>query len=194
MQITSATDYESAAAELARVKGHWNAVEQDRVDLKAPLLEGGRRVDGFFAPALSFLAKAEAIIKAKLSAWDDLQETLRKKEQEKADAEATKQRARLEQRADKAAASGKAEKAELLHQEATMIVPTVIAADTRKVSGLTQRQAWDFDIVNPKAVPREYCTPDVAMIRRQVNATGGDTKIPGVRVTPKRVYGSKSAA
>src|SRR6185369_4058554 len=58
MQITSAADYERAATELARVKGQWEAIEQERVDLKAPLLEGGRRVDKFFAPALSFLSKA----------------------------------------------------------------------------------------------------------------------------------------
>jgi hypothetical protein len=194
MTILSAADYEAAAAELARVKGQWDKTEADRKELKAPSLTAAAGVDKFFAPALAFLVSAEKIIKSKLDEWDTAQDALRLETQAKVDAAAAKQRVQLEQRADRAIASGKTEKAELLQQQASMVVAPVIAANTPKVAGLVKRQVWKFEITNPQAVPRTYCEPDVAKIRKQVNATGGDTNIPGVRVFPERNYGSKSAA
>jgi hypothetical protein len=52
-----------------------------------------------------------------------------------------------------------------------------------KGSGLaTVRRHWAFEIVDPEAVPRLYCSPDERKIRETVEALKEAAEIPGVRV------------
>lgn len=115
--ITDASTYTMAAADLAGVKAYFKEVDGDREKLKAPSLEGCRRVDAFFKAPLDFLRDAEKIIKGKLQAWDDEQERLRKAEQARLDEIARQERLRKEAEAREAERVAR-EKAETARREA----------------------------------------------------------------------------
>lgn len=115
--ITDASSYTMAAADLSAIKGQFKAVDGQREELKAPSLEGCRRVDAFFKAPLDFLRDAEKIIKGKLQAWDDEQERLRKAEQARLDEIARQERLRKEAEAREAQRLA-AEKAEAARREA----------------------------------------------------------------------------
>lgn len=58
----------------------------------------------------------------------------------------------------------------------TIVVPEVVAEPTEHcqktplVRGVTSRTVWTFDIVDPDAVPRAYCSPDEKAIRAYMDA------------------------
>lgn len=92
LTITSAADYTVAATALATIKGRWKAVDAEREDLKAPSLEGCRRVDNFFRTPLTALKEAEGVVKGKLDAYDKEQKRLAAIEQARLDEIARKER------------------------------------------------------------------------------------------------------
>lgn len=55
-----------------------------------------------------------------------------------------------------------------------------------KADGLALRTTWEFEITDEAALPREYLKPDLMKIGQVVRAIKDQTKIPGVRVFPKR--------
>lgn len=97
--ITTAEDYEKAAAAAGRASARWDEVDKKRQELKAPSLEACRRTDAFFAPALTALKSAKDILRGKLSAWDRRQEEIRQEQQRKADEIARVERERLQREA-----------------------------------------------------------------------------------------------
>lgn len=102
MVITSADDYRVAATDLQSIKGQFKAVDAQREELKAPSLEGCRRVDAFFRAPLEFLKSAEEILKKKLQKWDDEQKELARKEQQRLDEIARQERLKREAEAREA--------------------------------------------------------------------------------------------
>ena len=92
LTITSAEMYTVAANALAMIKGRWKAVDTEREELKAPSLEGCRRVDNFFRTPLTALKEAENVIKLKLDDWDKEQRRLAAAEQARLDEIARKER------------------------------------------------------------------------------------------------------
>jgi len=51
-----------------------------------------------------------------------------------------------------------------------------------KIEGITARSDWSFEIVDEKAIPREFLCPDEAKIRKHVKRYQSESNIPGVRV------------
>lgn len=113
------------------------------------------------------------------------QKRLQAEEEERRLAEATK----AEQRGD-------AEAAERIIAEPVVIAmpppravftpPPMTAAPPPKVEGISARMEWDFEITNPEIVPREYHVIDEKKIRGVVRSLKESTRIPGVRVFPRR--------
>lgn len=66
--------------------------------------------------------------------------------------------------------------------------PSVLVAAPPKVEGIASRTEWDFEVTNPAIVPDEYkaIVIDEKRIRGVVRALKGATRIPGVRVFPRR--------
>lgn len=98
-------------------------------------------------------------------------EELRKKQQKELMAEAKRQEK-----------SGQAETAEVLREQAKELpLPAVMAAPAvPKQAGSVERGRWQVTIINPDLVPREYCQPSETLCRKQYEATGARTVIPGV--------------
>lgn len=182
VNIVTVEQYEAGAAELQAIKGKWREIDDARKEMKRPIDEAAKRVQAFFSKPLAFLEQAESIIKSKLVAYQNEQERLRREEQRKAEEAARKERERLEAQAAKAAASGKVEKAEQIAERAAAVVAPVIQREAPKVAGIKTREVWQFEVTDPSAVPREYCSVDETKIRKVVGALKGDTKIAGIRV------------
>ena len=90
--IDTPDSYVVAANELAHIKGQYATVEAQRVELKAPILLAGRRVDALFQAPLEFYESAEKIVKSKMTDYDEKQKALRLEEQWKLDEIARKER------------------------------------------------------------------------------------------------------
>lgn len=68
--------------------------------------------------------------------------------------------------------------------------PPVVKIETQAppaMKGLSFTTEWFFEISDPDAVPREYCTPDEKKIRSVVKGLQKATNIPGVRVWSEEV-------
>lgn len=103
-------------------------------------------------------------------------------------AEAAKLMARAAATEERAAA-----KAEEVTQQAAMVVAPVIHREAPKVSGISTREVWLFDVVDAAAVPREYLMVDESKIRKVVGALKGDTCIAGIRVYSDKRMASGTA-
>lgn len=64
LKIKTRDDLSSVGAEaLSQIKKQFKTFEDQRVKMKAPILEAGRNIDGFFKPFLNELSEAERIVK-----------------------------------------------------------------------------------------------------------------------------------
>ena len=117
LQVRTPREYEQVSEFRKAVKTKFNEIEGYRTYLKEPYLEGGRRVDEFFKPALFALKESEDAIKTRLLGYETEQRRIAAEQQRKLDEEARKKRESLEAkaRAEREEADRKA--AELRRQE-----------------------------------------------------------------------------
>jgi hypothetical protein len=105
--------------------------EERRTRITKPLLEAKREVDALFAGPANALKAIQYKLRNAMHAHH-------------ARVEAARQTVVLESVAKVAAG----------------VVPTAIIPAATKAPGVTIKQVWAFEIVNPDEVPREYCSPD----------------------------------
>lgn len=191
--IASNDGYTQAADTLKSIKGLLQQIETKRKAYTDPLLKLQRLINKDAKELSAPLQAAERKIKAAMVAYSDLQEQRRLEEQRKADEAARRAQEKLQQRAEKAAASGKFDKAADLEAQASGVVAPVIQREAPKVSGIASREVWKFEITDASALPREYTMPDEKKIGAVVRALKGDTNIPGVRVWREKTIASSAA-
>lgn len=139
--------------------------------------------------ALLPFRQAEQILKQKLGTY---QAAIEKQRQD----EAEKLRRQLEAQAEAdriAKAQEQMDKNDLEGCQKTLEAPpefvpppTVTTPLPPKVAGVSFRQVWKFEVVDPSRLPAEYLMPDEKAIRRTVSGLMGRTNIPGVRVWPEQ--------
>lgn len=193
LAIKTAQGYQTAADHLKAIKGLLKQIEDARTRVTKPLNEALRQVNSQAKEASAPLATSELQIKRAMNAYADEQDRIRREEQARADEAARKEQEKLQQRATRAASTGKVEKAAELESQACAVVAPVINREPPKVSGITSREVWKFDVTDPSLVPREYLSVDETKIRKVVQALKGDTKIAGVRVYPERSLAAGAA-
>lgn len=131
-------------------------------------------------------AKAEAAARAKRAAEE---EKARKLEEQGRIAEAEAKRAAAEERE-----AARLREAEAQRQAAAMLPPApVIHAPKPEVKGISTRETWTFEIIDPMLLPREYLVPNEQAIRGVVKALKNATNIPGVRVYAETTIAARSA-
>lgn len=191
--IGTAEQYNVAADYLKSIKGMLNQIENARTRITKPINESLREVNKQAKEASAPLETAEQQIKRAMIGYTTEQDRLRREEQRKADENARKEQERLNAQAAKAAAAGKVEKAEQLQERAATVVAPVIQREAPKVSGVSMRTAWLFEVTDPAAVPREYLMVDEVKVRKVVGALQGATNIPGIRVYSEKRMASGAA-
>lgn len=193
---------EMAASELVSIKTKQKELDEQRKSYTRPLDDKKKEIMGLFEPAVVLLKDAEQVLKAALSIWQEQERqriAIERKKQQDELARQQREAAQAEQEARKAAAkaahSGDEEKARELAQiadnktaqaEALQFAPPV-AAPSQKLSGISGREEWDFEITDISKIPREYLIVDEVKVRRVVKALGSQTRIDGVRVFQKTV-------
>jgi hypothetical protein len=153
-------DGEDKAIEMVRILQGADSMAKDRhKTAKAPWLARGRAVDGYFGR----LRERVEIVRRKVQ--DVLDERMR-----------AKRDAAREEEEKRVAARG--------YEQAPPPSSTADLTRTRSSRGAvaTLSERWDFEVVNPADVPREYCSPDPQKIRLAVAAGKRDPEIPGVRI------------
>lgn len=112
--------YEAAADDLKSVKAKYKEIEAKRTEIVKPLNEAVKAVNNLFRAPLEFLTEAETTLKQRLIGYDQEQERKRKAEQERLDAIARAEQARLRAQAEaiERAAQAQREEAERIEREA----------------------------------------------------------------------------
>lgn len=94
--IDSRVGYEAAGEELQSLRDRYRAIEAQRVHLKEPYLEGGRRIDAFFRGPLDTLKEAGEKITAAMLVFDRSEQDRIRKEREAAEAQERARQAELQ--------------------------------------------------------------------------------------------------
>jgi len=187
--ITCVGDLDRAAVVLTDVVALIRSVEKSRKEVKAPVLEVGRRID---AVAQDYLAPLEAEKKRLETLVGSYQEAARRKaEKEREEAAKAQADALAEMQAKQAAAmkAGDEAAADAARAEAADKIAASQLAVTEaepKLAGIATRTAWKFDVTSIAALHNarpELCviTPNNAAIRAIIKASNG-AAVPGLRI------------
>lgn len=163
-KIDSEERKELAAEILRDIKARYNAVEEQRTGITKPLLATKRRIDALFKPLKDGLQEAERQMKSKIAIY-------------------VEERAEANRRALEAVA-GTADEVEAAKA----------LADIRPAAppdGVSIRHTWDPVITNPNEVPREYCMPDVMLLKQRAHDRDGQLEVPGVKFVKRAIVSSR---
>lgn len=203
VQIHTPLESQGAVDQIVQIKALAKKIEEHRLSMTRPLDESKKAIMDWFRPATDYLEKAEALLKASVNVFN----TAERKKQAEADAkhrrlealerdrqaeEQRKTEALLEQ-ADKAAAMGDMETAEVL--EAQAIVAQEVAAPMavlvpyvpEKTQGASTRQNWKYRVVDAALVPREFLMVDEKKLGAYAKAMKADAAVLGVEFFPEDV-------
>lgn len=191
--IVDAESYEHGAEFLRLIKTMQNDVETKRKKITVPLDQAKKEVMDLFRPLVDSLTDAEKKLKRRMVTWKDEQDRIAREAQRKAEERARKERERLEREANRAESDGRHGRAETLRERAEFTVPDVPLPTAPKVAGVSDRKVMQFEIIDPKKIPREFLMPDEKRIRRYVNAMRTDAEISGVRIWEESSLAARKA-
>ena len=191
--IRTPEDAEDAGAILREIKGLANELEGKRTSITKPVNQALREVNALFKPAKDWLAEAEKLVKGKILEFQNEQDRIARELQAKADAEARKEREKLERRAAKAEAKGKEDKAEELREQAETQIAPVVTSAAPKLAGISRRETWKTEITDKGALlqhiieKRPDLLPLVKIDQSALNGMArslkGELDLPGVEVS-----------
>lgn len=195
-KIETVEVYQEANLDLRDIKGRIAKVTELRFSVTRPLDEAKKRLMDIFAVPLNKLSSAEIFIKRGMLAFQQEQERVRRAEEDRqreiARKEEEKQRKILEEKAARAAAAGKAAKAEALREkkEQVFVPAPIVESQTPKLDGTITKKVWKYRIVDVSAIPREYMIPDEKKIGAMVRASKGTLRVDGVEIYSEEVLAS----
>jgi hypothetical protein len=199
--ITTPVMAEAAAEDLRKIKALSKELEENRKAITKPLDDEKAGIMDFYRPAQTFLGDAEGLLKRKLMNYQADQERIRREAQAKAEAEARKERERLEKQAQKAEASGKAEQAEALRENATL-VSTNVVQEAPKLTGIATRTIWRGRVIDKHAlVSAALSRPDImslivideSALNKLATALKDNLNIPGAEAYSDTQMSAKAA-
>lgn len=171
-QIETRDQLEGVAEVLGEVKGRLKRLEAAEKEITGPANEILKKTRARFAPPKQALQEAEVYLKGLISDF-----------------------ARREAASNAAAITEAAE----AHAEGdTEGVGTALAkiAHVRETPGVSTSLRWNFEIVDPTLLPREFLTPNVPAIRehqrRYTQLDQAPAPIPGVRFFQDTIVSSRS--
>ena len=149
--------------------------------------------DEFLKP----IVESKKALLGKRMLYRGLQEAAKKKADEAAALVLQKQTQKeLERQAKAVEKKGDSETAEVLREHAAAVPLQFFSSGPAvpKQEGSVIKERWVFEIVDPAAVEREYCSPDPKLIRPVVEALGPACKISGLKITKEEKEHSRSVA
>jgi hypothetical protein len=193
MPITDDESFRTAGAILVRIKALRALVEslftphiKRAFETHRALLEDRRRLD-------TPLAEAESILKRRVAAFSLEEEERRAREARRHAAEGQEARtARVWAEVEALEAAGYRGEAADLVQEFVNAPPVVVSLTPAplKAPGISYREVWRYEVIDPAQVPREYLTIDHTKLGGVVRALKSAATIPGVRIWVERTIAS----
>jgi hypothetical protein len=135
------------------------------------------------------LAEAETILKGRLAAFTIEEEQRRAIEARRKHAEAQEARsARIWAEVEALEAAGYRQEAAEVVSEFVQgpVVPVVVLPMRVTAPGISYREVWRYEVIDPAQVPREYLTIDHTKLGSVVRALKSAATIPGVRIWVER--------
>lgn len=134
------------------------------------------------------LDQAQRKIKRLMGEYDEEQERIRAEKERKLQEQARKEEEeRRLAEAEAAEAAGETEVAEAILEEEVEQAAVIVPKTTPKVSGMSFRVNWNFQITDETQIPREYLKPDEVKIGQVVRALKDKLSIPGIRIYKTKV-------
>ncbi len=150
--VTDQASLEFAAKYLFDNKAEQKRLDAERVELVDPLNKVVKRINGMYKPVLDVLAQAETIVKRAVGTYQTEQERIAREAAARAEAEARKEREKLEAKAEKLADKGKIEQADALREQASATVAVIPQIAPAKVTGISSAKVWKAEVVDVVAV------------------------------------------
>ncbi len=183
VRITSSESYEAAGQLIKGIKGLMNDIKDTFGPLKKKASESHKAVVKEEAERLTPLQEAEGIIKGKMTGYLIEEEKKRKVLQARLEAEAKKHQDDIRlQEAVVLEAAGDTDGAMTVLDAPDHTPAPLAVSNIPKVSGVSEREVWNFEVFDAKLVPDQYKTVNMTAIRGVVRSLKGATDIPGVKV------------
>lgn len=203
-QVVIATDqdYDYYGQGLVEIKSKIKYIEFERKKITDPIRSGLEAVMNLFRKPIDNLTEAQNIISKSMADYNRKKDEAIRIEQEAIRKAQETEAKKLQERAAKAEANGKLDKAEELKQQAELkqaIIPQVMA-EKPKVAGLTEKEYWKATVVDINAL-LNHClstgdglvVPDMKALDGIARTTKGTMKIPGVIFTSeKKIVGART--
>lgn len=187
IKITNQIEYEQAGEHLKSVKADYKKLEELRLSMTRPIDESKRKIMELFRIPLDKLVNAESWLKKVMLIYQQTQERLRQEQERKLQEKAEKERQEALRKAEQAREQGKEANAEKLEEKANNIIAPVLAPTIEKVSGVTTKKIWKFEVIDENLIPHKYLIPDLAKIGKEIRACGDSIKISGIRIYSEEV-------
>ena len=190
--IKTPEEYQVAMSALktvnALLKSTDDTYEAKVKDIKAAV----KRIQDHFKKPMEILAAMKITLKAKITIFDTYLEHERIKQQEALRLKAQQDAKKLADRAVKAEASGKAEKAQALQEQAAMVANNVPVVDNAiKTEGAHYTKKYRYVIEDESKIPEVYWQLNEVMVGKQVRASEGKQIIPGIRIISEKVLATR---
>ncbi len=163
-KITTPETAIAAGGDLKLIKGLAKELEAKRTAITGPLNKALKEVNSLFRPAKTWLKEAEGILKGEILRFQAEQERIAREAQAKADAEARKEREKLELKARLAQVVGKDKKAEELLEEAETQIAPVVTSAAPKIAGVSTRETWKAEVFDKQALLKHIVEEQPALI------------------------------
>ena len=182
IRVENADDYEAAAVVLQALTAREKEIEAKKSEMWEPLARLTKAVQTLFNPPLKVLDQAKKLVSGKMGAYALEQRNIALAKQRQVDQEAEDSRQKLFKKAERAEDAGDFSKADILNARANSVQAPTIEPETPKISGVSLRERWLFEVTDEAEVPAEYRSVDEAKIRAAVNTYRDKLEIPGVRI------------
>lgn len=220
LTIKSQQTYEKAADFLKEIKAKAKELEGERKKITGPIDIAKAAVQALFRKPQVMLEEAEAEVKRKMTLYEQEQEEIRRKEQDRLDKIAAEERAKKEKQerewrekeeakrreAEELERAGKAEEARKAREaadkaaakaddrafESQNVIAPLAAPKVDKVAGISYREVWYAEVTDFKALPDEYKIANESMINKFATATKGKVPLAGVVFKSKKVLASST--
>lgn len=164
--ILTDDDQEVAAEVLRDVKGRHKELEEKRKAITGPLNQALREVNGLFRPVTDALKEGERLLKEKI---------------------ATYQKEKAERNARRLAEAASAATWEQAEQALTA------TEESASPEGVSVRHVWKPVVVDPRRVPREFLSVDMAKLEAHAKRFSGEPKpVAGVRFEKKAIVTARA--
>lgn len=170
--VSNPITLEHAGKLILALKARWEKVEKWRITYVKPLNDLVKEYNNQFKPYLDRLEKMEAATKRKVSDYTMQQENIRRAQQKQEQEAHDKLMAEEEAKAKKDGVEFVASATPVVKSETAMVRTT-----KGKISNI---MIWTFEITDPEKIPKQFCKPDEAAIRKAVQ--NGTRMIDGVRI------------